>query len=341
LIKNEEIVYMKSEKKYSIGVIGLGVFGARHASVCLCHPNFQLVGVVDVRQDLVEKYSQELGVPGFVDYHDLLEIPGIDVVTVATSDQFHHAPCKDAAQKGINIFLEKPIADSSAHAKEIIQDQKAHHIKLMVGHTLRYDPRYVAIKQTVMDGKLGDIIHVYARRNATVTSGRRLQGRVDAMIFQGVHDLDFLQWLTDSKVIKVYAEAASNVLKDLNVNDTTMATLRFENGVIGLLEQSWALPAGMPSALDVELEVVGTEGSAYLDLRSQSISVFSGGKLKQPDLIYELPDQHFLFDEYTHLACYLDGRTQPKISGEEALSALEVAEAIMQSAKIGKPVLLP
>jgi len=331
---------MNSEKIYSIGVIGLGVFGARHALVCLNHPNFRLVGVADVRQELAEKYSKELGVPSFIDYHDLLEIPGINVVTIATSDQFHHGPCKDAAQKGINIFLEKPIADTSIHAKEIIQHQKELGIKLMVGHTLRYDPRYIAIKQMLMDGKLGEIIHVYARRNATVTSGRRLQGRVDAMIFQGVHDLDFLQWLTGSKVKKVYAEATSNVLKDLKVNDTTMATLRFENGVIGLLEQSWALPAGMPSALDVELEVVGTEGSAYLDLRSQSISVFSGGKLKQPDLIYELPDQHFLIDEYTHLARYLDGKAEPKISGEEALSALEVAEAIMCSAQSGNPILL-
>lgn len=329
---------MQTKKTYSIGVIGLGVFGARHASVCLDHPNFHLVGVADIKRELVEKFSKEFGVPGFTNYRDLLEIANIDVVTIATSDQFHHDPCKDAAQKGINIFLEKPIADTSTHAKEIIENTT--NVRLMVGHTLRYDPRYIAIKQMLDDGKLGEIIHVYARRNATVTSGRRLQGRVDAMIFQGVHDIDFLQWLTGAKVSKVYAEATSKILKDLKVNDTTMATLRFENGIIGLLEQSWALPAGMPAALDVELEVVGSEGSAYLDLRSQSISVFSGGKLWQPDLIYGLPDQHFLYDEYNHLANYLDGKVEAKISGEDALSALEVAEAILRSTQSGNPILL-
>ena len=332
---------MNSEKEFSIGVIGLGVFGSRHASVCLNHPNFHLLGVADTKPELVEQFTKEYGVPGFTDYRKLLDIPNLQVVTIATSDQFHHGPCKDAAEMGLNIFLEKPIADNSTHAKEIIENANRHNVKLMVGHTLRYDPRYIAVRQMVLDGQLGKIIHIYARRNATITSGKRLQGRVDAMIFQGVHDIDFLQWLTGSKICKVYAEASSNLLKDLHVNDTTMSTLRFENGVIGLLEQSWALPAGMPSALDVELEVVGTEGSAYLDLRSQSISVFTAGTLRQPDLIYGLPDQHFLIDEYNHLAKYLSGKTEPKVSGEEALSALEVAEAIMQSAQNGTPVLIP
>lgn len=331
---------MNSEKIYSIGVIGLGVFGSRHASVCASHPNFRLVGVADVKQELVDKYSKELGVPGFTDYRKLLELPDIQAVTIATSDQFHHGPCQDAAEKRLSIFLEKPIADTSAHAREIIKNAHAHDVKLMVGHTLRYDPRYIAIRQAFLDGKLGELIHVFARRNATVLSGRRLQGRVDAMIFQGVHDIDFLQWLTGSKVIRVYAEATSNILKDLKVNDTTMSTLRFENGAIGLLEQSWALPAEMPTALDVELEVVGTKGSAYLDLRSQSISIVSGGKLSQPDLIYGLPDQHFLIDEYTHLAKYLSGKAEARVSGEEALSALEVAEAVMRSAQSGSPVTL-
>lgn len=331
---------MNLENVYSIGVIGLGIFGARHAAVCKEHPNFKLVGVADVKPDLVNKYSKELNVPGFLDYREMLKLPDIQAITIATSDQFHVQPGRDAAEKGIHVFLEKPIADTSLHAKEIIESAKTHHVKLMVGHTLRYDPRYVAIKQMVLDGKLGDLVHVYARRNATVASGRRLQGRVDAMVFQGVHDLDFLQWLTDSKVSRVYAETTSKILKDLNVNDTTMSTLRFENGVIGLLEQSWALPAGMPAALDVELEVVGTEGSAYLDLRSQSISLFSFGKLSQPDLIYGLPDQHFLIEEYNHFAKYLGDKENAKVSGEEALSALEVAEAIMQSARLCQPITL-
>lgn len=331
---------MNSGKMYTIGVIGLGVFGSRHASVCASHSNFRLVGVADVKQELVEKYSNELGVPGFTDYQKLLELPDIQVVTIATSDQYHHGPCRDAAKNGINIFLEKPIADTSVHAREIIKNVNAHNVKLMVGHTLRYDPRYIAIRQAFLDGKLGEIIHVFARRNATVLSGRRLQGRVEAMIFQGVHDIDFLQWLTGSKIIRVYGEATSSILRDLRVNDTTMSTLRFENGAIGLLEQSWALPAEMPTALDVELEVVGTKGSAYLDLRSQSISIVSCGKLSQPDLIYGLPDHHFLIDEYTHLAKYLSGKAEARVNSEEALSALEVAEAIILSTQRGSPVTL-
>ncbi|MGI6251468.1 MAG: Gfo/Idh/MocA family protein [Anaerolineaceae bacterium] len=329
---------MKQKKVYGIGVIGLGVFGARHAEVCAKHPGFELLGVSDLQPETLRNCSEKLNVPGFLDYREMLDLPGLDAVTIATSDQFHVEPCYHAAQKGLDIFLEKPIADTSENARKIIQHTRTYNVKLMVGHTLRYDPRYLAVKQAQTDGNLGELIHVYARRNATVASGRRLKGRVDAMIFQGVHDLDYLEWLVGSKIEKVYAESTSKILNDLNVNDTTMSTLRFENGVIGLLEQSWALPAGMPSALDVELEVVGTQGSAYLDLRSQSISFFHGGRLTQPDLIYGLPDQHFLIEEYNHFEKHLSGLEDARISGEEALRALIVAEAIMESAKLGQPV---
>jgi predicted dehydrogenase len=124
---------MRADKVYSIGVIGLGVFGARHASVCLHHPNFHLVGVADIKEEVVKKYSSEFDVAGFTDNCDLLAVPELDAVTIAVSDQFHHEPCKDAAKKGIHIFLEKPIADNSVHAQEIISAARKNNVKLMVG----------------------------------------------------------------------------------------------------------------------------------------------------------------------------------------------------------------
>jgi predicted dehydrogenase len=210
----------------------------------------------------------------------------------------------------------------------------------MVGHTLRYDPRYLAVQTAVKEGKLGELIHIYTRRNATVVSGRRLEGRVEAAIFQGVHDLDFCLWITGSKIVRVYAESISKVLTDLHVSDTVMATLRFENGTIGLFEQSWGLPAGLPSPLDAGLEVVGTQGAAYLDLRAQSISMFVNGKYTQPDIIYGLPDLHFLMDEHSWFVAYLNGEVEPKVSGEEAFEALRVADAIVRSSKTGEIVRL-
>lgn len=331
---------MNKSKIYRVGVIGLGVFGSRHAVVSAKFPFYELVGVSDIKPEVVNRVAAQLGVQGYTRYQQMIDECKLDAVIVALSDQYHQEPVGYAAERGISIFLEKPIANTLENAGLILDAVGKNRVKLMVGHTLRYDPRYMAVQAAIKEGKLGELIHVFARRNATTTSGRRLEGRVEAAIFQGVHDIDFLQWISGSRITKVYSECASRVLTDLNVSDTVMATLHFENGTIGLLEQSWGLPAGMPSALDAALEVVGTQGAAYLDLRSQSISMFVNGKYSQPDIIYGLPDMHFLYDEHDWFVSYLNDDVEPKISGEEAYAALKVADAIVRSGKSGEIVYL-
>jgi UDP-N-acetylglucosamine 3-dehydrogenase len=329
---------MKNNNVFRIGVIGLGVMGARHAQVCHELRGIELVGVSDIKPEALKRVSDQFGVPGFADYKELLEKVPMDAVVIATSDQFHREPCECAAERGIHIFLEKPIAMNLADGQSIIDATRKHNVKLMVGHTLRYDPRYIAVQQAAADGKFGDIIHLYARRNATVRSGRRLEGRADAIMFQGVHDIDALHWITGAKVTRVSAESVSKVLIDLNIPDATVTTMRFSNGAIALMEQSWALPIGVPALLDAQLEVVGSKGAAYIDFHQPSLSLFTEGVWSQPDVILALPGAHYLKDEYEQFLAFVAGKAEPKVSGEDALAALRVALAIVESAKTGKPV---
>lgn len=323
---------MKFKKdKVNIGIIGLGVMGKNHVNICAEHPNYELVGVSDVNQDAVDEVLSKHKVKAFTDYRDLLEIPELDAVVVATPDQFHLEPSVLAAKKKLAIFLEKPIATTIKDAEAIIAATKQNDVKLMVGHTLRYDPRYIAVKQAAQDGKFGEFIHFYARRNATTWSGKRVQGRAEVVIFQGVHDIDFLQWITNDKIIRVSAESVSRNLRDLNVADTIMATLVFSSGAIGLLEQSWGLPYGLPWMLDAQLEVVGTQGAMYIDTRAPSISSFFEKKYTQPEVILGLPGSHYLKDEYNWFYEFLLGNKEASASGEDALSALRVANAIVNS----------
>jgi predicted dehydrogenase len=329
---------MKNDKSLKVGVIGLGVMGTRHVQTCHDLRGIELVGVVDIKPDVVKRVSEQFDIPGFDDYSTLIEKIPMDAVIIATPDQFHREPCELAAARGLHIFLEKPIALTVADGTAIIEVTRKHNVKLMIGHTLRYDPRYIAVQQSAAQGKLGDLIHIYARRNATVRSGRRLQGRTDAVLFQGVHDIDFLHWLTGARVTRVWAESVSKVLTDLNIPDATMATLRFANGAIALLEQSWALPIGVPTLLDAQLEVIGSKGAAYIDFHQPSLSLFTDGAWSQPDVILSLPGAHYLKDELEHFAAFLASEVEPKVSGEDALEALCVALAIVESAKTGKPV---
>lgn len=317
-----------------VGVIGLGVMGSRHARVCRALPKLDLLAVCDVQQDRAERVGADLGVPGYTDYRELLAQPGLQAVVVAVSDQFHREPCELAAAKGLDIFLEKPIATTQGDAEAIVAATDKAGVKLMVNHTLHYEPRYVAVQRAVADGKLGDIIHVYARRNATTWSAKRIEGRAEVVVFHGVHDIGYLEWMLGSTVTRVYAERVSKALTDLGVADTIMATLRFANGAIGLLEQSWALPyPGLPTMLDSQLEVVGTAGAAYLELRDESVSMLIDGQYTQPGL-----DTGTLERAYERFIDYCAGRAEPVISGRQAVEALRVADAIVRSAKRGQPI---
>ena len=327
-----------SKEMLRVAVIGLGAMGSRHAHVCRQMPGIELLGVADIKPEVTERLAGELGVPGYTDYKEMLQRLPLDAVVVATSDPFHVEPCQAAAAAGLHIFLEKPIATTVEDGQAIIQAAKQHGVKLMVGHTLRYDPRYKAIQQAVAAGKLGEIVHAYARRNATTWSGRRLGGRTETMIFQGVHDLDALQWIVGARITRVYAEGVSKVLTDLGISDAIVTTLRFASGAVALMEQSWALPYGVPTLVDAQLEVVGSQGAAYIDGRAPSFALFTDGKYTQPDVILHLPEQYYLRDEYAAFLAYASGEAEPVVSGEVALDALRVAHAVLQSMRSSKPV---
>lgn len=322
---------MEKNSKINIGIIGLGVMGKNHVRVCNELSNFEILGVADIKQEAVDEIKSKYQVKAFLDYKELLEMPGLDAVVVATSDQFHREPCELAAEKKLSIFLEKPIATSVEDGEAIIEVAKKNDVKLMVGHTLRYDPRYIAVKQAAEENKFGDYVHFFARRNATTWSGKRVQGRAEVVVFQGVHDIDFLEWMTGDKIVRVCAESVTKSMTDLGVADTIVATLKFSNGAVGLLEQSWGLPYGVPWMLDAQLEVVGTKGAMYIDTRAPAISQFLDNKYAQPEVILGLPGSHYLQDEYSWFYDYLAGEKEASASGEEALSALRVAKAIVES----------
>jgi predicted dehydrogenase len=327
-----------ADKRLRIGVIGVGIMGERHARVAAALPHTQLVAVVDVNPVRVAEISAAHGVPGYTDYRDMLAKEELDAVAVATADQFHKAPTVDALRMGLAVFLEKPVASTLADAEAIQVAARETGGKVMVGHTLRYDSRYGAVAQAAKEGKIGDVIHIYARRNATTWSGRRIGGRASVTVFQGVHDFDVIRWITGAEVVRAYGVAASKALTDLGVADTVMATLELSNGGIAQVEQSWGVPYGVPSMLDARMEVVGTKGAAYIDMTPQCLSLFTDGKFTQPDTIYSGAGLHILKDMYAQFLAYVEGTGEAVATLEDGIAALKIALAVDESVKTGRPV---
>ncbi|HXG24921.1 MAG TPA: Gfo/Idh/MocA family oxidoreductase [Chthonomonadales bacterium] len=325
-----------------VAVIGVGRMGQPIAQVLFHLPNARLVAVCDVEPQTVERVSKEIGVPGYTDFRQMLaEEPGIEAVCVCTSDQAHREPCVAAAQANKHIFVEKPLAVNVEDGETIVRAAHDAGVKLMVGHILRFDPRYIGAQQAVAEGRIGEPIHAFVRRNNILASGRRLQGRTSVLYFLGIHDTDFLLWCLGSLPHTVYAAASRKLLADLGVDDSIFVLMHFPGGVVACLEASWALPNSAQSSLDARVEIVGTRGAVYVDIYGQGLTVIDENRLDCPDTMYG-PVVHgqvsgAVKEEIAHfVSCVLEDR-EPLITGEMGLDAVRVVAAAHRSLETGRP----
>ena len=144
----------------------------------------------------------------------------------------------------------------------------------MVGHILRFDPRYVQVFHAAAPERLGAPIHLRAKRNGMRSTARRLGAASSILFYMGVHDVDAMQWIARSRISRVYAQKIE-VLGTGN-EDALYAVVNFENGAIGSIDYSWAWPDGLMNGFRSSLEIVGTRSAAYLDCADQGFYVVDG-----------------------------------------------------------------
>ncbi len=325
-------------------VIGLGMMGQRHARIWAELPGTRLVSVYDLDAQLTAQAAQAYDVVGAASLQEALGAPGVDMVSVCTDDRYHLEPCVAAARAGKHVLVEKPLALNLADADAIIAACHGAGVTLMVGHVVRFDPRYQAAKQAIDAGEVGDIIHVYGRRNNILASGRRICGRTSVAFFLGSHDLDLMRWFVGAEVVRVYAESSRKALADVGADDTIYTLLKYDNGAVGCLETCWAIPEGVPNTLDARLEVIGTAGRVAVLVGDESLEIASQDRARRPDIAYGpivCDLQHgALRTQLEHFADCVRTGCPPLISPSDARAAVELCVAIHQSLDAGMPVAL-
>jgi UDP-N-acetylglucosamine 3-dehydrogenase len=325
-------------------VIGLGVMGQQHARIWSELPGTRVVSVYDVAPGRAAELAARCGAVAAESLEAALSAHGVDLVSVCTDDQSHLEPCVAAAEAGKHVLVEKPLAMSLADADAIIAACERNGVVLMVGHVVRFDPRYTTARQAIEEGAVGEVIHVYGRRNNLISSGLRVGGRTSVAFFLGSHDLDLMRWFVGAEVVSVYAESSRKALVETGADDTIFTLLKYDNGAVGCLETCWAIPPGVPNALDARLEVVGTRGRVAVRAGGESLEVSGPERSDRLDVIYgpEIAGlQHgALRTQLEHFAdCARTGR-QPVITPADARAAVEICVAIHESLATGAPVKL-
>ncbi len=268
---------------------------------------------------------------------DLLERAPLDAVCVCTPDQHHVAPALACLAKRLHLLIEKPLATTTSDAGRIAAAAREAGTVVTVGHIVRHVPQYRAAWEAVNAGRLGDLIHVVARRWSLASSGERIAGRATLTMFQAIHDLDVLRWL-GGPVTRVHAEASSRLLTRFGVADTLCATLRFASGAVGAVECSWALPLESPAALAQELDVLGTAGHLRFRLPGEGLEVTAGGRYDTPYLsLLGATPQALRAELMAFVQAIRDG-TPLVMTVNDAVEAVRMAEAVDRSLETGDPV---
>lgn len=327
------------EKSLKVAVIGLGQMGAIHARIYQKLPLVELAAICEYNDERRAEAAAEFGCRTYKDFRELLQEPSIDAVSIVLPDNMHRECVECAVANKKHILLEKPLAKELPDGQAIYEITRNYDKVFSVGFLLRYDPRFSMIKKSLDEGELGNIIHLYCRRNSPIIGPRRYIGASDLSMHVMIHDIDYINWYMGCEPVKVFAKGRSVLLKEAGMKDVIYALVTYANGAIACLEACWVLPENSPTIIDDKLELVGTKGVAYVDSCDQGVRLVTDNKVTYPDsrhwyYVNGVPAGDLSEEIMAFVNNILNG-TKSIITPKEALDSLRVVDAIERSMKTG------
>ena len=271
--------------KLRIALVGAGFMGQFHAQVVAESDVAELSAVVDLNASIGKPVAERFGARYVATIEDALSQGVADAYIVALPDTLHQDVTVALLEAGLPVLVEKPMAHTLAAAKAMARAEKKGGGRLLVGHILRYDPRYAEAAASVKAGRIGEPIHATSGRFTVRDIGTRMNGSSSVCFYLGVHDVDALQWISGANIRTVYSRAVSKLMPSLGVKseDAIFTTCELTNGMTGQLYFGWSLPSDIPTGIWARTEVIGTEGVIDLDVRDHGLRMLSNGAWSLPD----------------------------------------------------------
>ena len=229
-------------------VVGVGHFGRYHVEKYRNHPHARLVGVVDIDLEREEHIGARYGVPGYLDYRDILD--KVDAISIATPVSSHYEIAKAALEQGIHVLVEKPMAMTLDEADELIALAEARGLILQVGHQERFYLEPLGLADLASEP-----IEIQCTRIGPFT-GRSLDCNVvmDLMI----HDIDLVHQVVAAPFEQVTAYGAAVRGRH---EDDVRATLLTDNGCKINLHAS-----RISDHKERSVRIISAEGQLTIDL---------------------------------------------------------------------------
>ncbi|MCP4645737.1 MAG: Gfo/Idh/MocA family oxidoreductase [bacterium] len=343
-------------KEMKFAVVGLGM-GVHHCKAIVSAKGAALEAVCDTDEERLGKAVKEYGCKGYKRYSDLLKDAGVDAVNIATESGKHARMCIQAANAGKHIIVEKPI-DITPQRISLLQGAiKKTKVKCGCIFQSRMENCNIMLKKLIDKGRIGNLIGAHAALpwfraqsyyegpHGTWKGTWKMDGG-GSLMNQGIHTVDLVIFLA-GKVKSVCGFYSVHNHK-IEAEDQAVAILRFENGALGTLyTTTCCIPDGAQ-----RLHFFGSKGSFTKDggtlqslemnakkERERMLDLFGGKKKKSKigsDPMAVSADGHTLIIE--DLVKSVRTGKDPVISLSDARHAVDVACAIIKSARTGKEV---
>lgn len=328
-----------------IGIVGLGFMGRRYARFVSGIEGMRLAAVCDLDVTLAAEVSAESGGRICADPGELASAPEVDAVIVCTPEHLHLEPALAALSAGKPVMIEKPVAHSLAAAREIAAAGERAGVPVLVAHLLRFEPRWVAARQRLDAGAIGDVVSITTRRIGNILDQQVLRGRTSIPLYYGVHDLDVMHWYAGAEAVSISAQRHSGALRaaGYDIDDVYTAMLTFANGVHGTAELGWHVPANAVAARTSGVAIVGTKGAIRIEQGETGFECWTDAGLDRSldttfwQEAYGIPGGA-LGLEIRHFADCVRGRREPAISIDDAIEALRLSLAMERAADLGTTI---
>jgi myo-inositol 2-dehydrogenase / D-chiro-inositol 1-dehydrogenase len=289
-------------KSVGLAIVGAGRVGLFRGEVAARHGNVDWIGIAEKNPDRARDVAAKIGAD-FVtgDHRELLRRPEVTAGIIATDEHLHVDPIMSALERGLPMLIEKPLATKLSESSAVLKAIEQAGVDAVVGYTQRFRRRWLAAKEKVRTGALGEVTLVTSRafmnRLVAIDNYKRSDApeTISPMVISGTHALDIAMWYLEAKTpVEVYARSIDKVLGPLYGGiDATAGMIMFSDGCLYHLNISWALPVTWPAAVySLEVGIVGTEGVLTIDDTHRDIVL----AVSAPQAEGYAPDQSRLVD---------------------------------------------
>ncbi len=297
-----------------VGVIGIGAMGEHHARIYSELPGVKLVGIADVDMERCITAGRRFNCAAFADYRQLLE-HDLDAVSIVVPTSLHKKVAIDVAAAGVNMLVEKPIAETIPAAREMIDACREKDVKLMIGHVERFNSAVMVARKEIENE---DVCLVELTRIGPFPP--RIKD-VGIVIDLATHDVDLIRYLTNAEFKRSFGLISRNLIEH---EDLAILAFEMDNGTLARVTTNWLTPFKVR-----ELTIATKKKYLKASLTDQRVTEYSRYSENESYLVRDIkvPYGEPLKLEIEAFINCIRKNIMPPVTGEDGLRVLETLES--------------